>query len=132
MYRKLRIVESNYGRDFGWYVERDGRRLAALTEPWWEDQFWFSYRVEPLTDDPATLEELRSDGFWQRFDRLVFRSREFGTAIPYAFPGGIPGQTVRESGRVSMRGLYVPVRCYPWDSLLLWLWRRVKKAGRGR
>jgi hypothetical protein len=47
--RRLRIFETNYGREAGWYVEHAGRRVALLTAPRFEEMFWDSYRIEPLT-----------------------------------------------------------------------------------
>jgi hypothetical protein len=124
MYRRLRILESNYGRDFGWYVEAEGRRVAALTDCRWEDMFWDSYRLEPLTTDPA----LFSDDFWDRCDILVFCNREFGGVAPNAFPSLRAGSAARETGRVHMRGLYLVVPCYPWDCLFLWARRLLKQT----
>jgi hypothetical protein len=37
--RHLRLIESNYGRDSGWYAERGGQRLAVLTDCRWVDMF---------------------------------------------------------------------------------------------
>jgi hypothetical protein len=116
MYRHLRILESNYGRTSGWYVETEGRRVALLTDCRWEDMFWVSYRLQLLTAEP----ELFSDEFWDRCEKLVFRNCKFGEVAPYAFPALRAGSAVRETGRVLMRGLYLVVRCYPWDCLLLW------------
>ena len=54
MNRRLRIIETNYGRNCGWYVEVEGRKIARLSDPEFVDMFWDSYRLEPLTDDPKT------------------------------------------------------------------------------
>jgi hypothetical protein len=125
MNRRLRILQTDYGRASGWYVERDGRRLAALTDAREEEMFWDSYRLVPLTDDVGEVAELYSDGFWDDHKRLTFRSREFGEVPPNAFPGGKAGTALRATGRVCMRGLYLAVPCYPWDRLELWrLWQR--------
>lgn len=127
MYRRLRILESNLGRDHGWYVEVEGRRLAVLTDCRWHDQFWESYHLEPLTNDPAELLLLFTDDFWGRSRELAFRSREFEEAVPDAYPSINAGTVLKESGRLVVRRLYLDVPCYDWDSLLLWLrrlWRR--------
>ncbi len=48
--RRLRIFETNYAREAGWYVEHHGRRIARLTAPRCEEMFCDSYRIEPLTE----------------------------------------------------------------------------------
>lgn len=40
MNERLRIIETNYGRDCGWYVEVNGQKIARLVDPKWEDMFW--------------------------------------------------------------------------------------------
>jgi hypothetical protein len=102
--RRIRLFQTNYGREAGWYVERDGRRLALLTDPRWEDMFWYSYAVEALTEDSVEKERIVSDETWWHDLVLVFRSREFDIVAPTAFTG----LTVfTESGRVTMRALYL-------------------------
>jgi hypothetical protein len=50
--RRLPIFASYCGRQGGWFVEYQGRCLAALTDPRFVDMFWDSYRIEIVTDDP--------------------------------------------------------------------------------
>jgi hypothetical protein len=133
MYRRLRILESNYGRDGGWYVEVEGRRLAALTDPQYYDMFWDSYRLEPLTTDPAELEMLFSADFWDHCGGITFRSRAFGEVAPNAFPSLLAGAVLQQTGRLVVRGLYLPVPCYCWDWLLLelrrlWHWLNDRRS----
>jgi hypothetical protein len=105
--RRLRIFETNYGRDAGWFVEDHGRRIAQLTDPRITEMFWVSYRIEPLIDDPIEREELLNSP--ERWDacEFVYRSREFGQVAEYAFPAARP---FPESGRVLIRGLYLGIR----------------------
>jgi hypothetical protein len=58
MGKRLDIIDSNFGRDHGWYAELNDQRLAALTDPQRGDEFWYSYRVESLTNDA----ELKRNG----------------------------------------------------------------------
>jgi hypothetical protein len=126
--RHLRLIESNYGRDSGWYVERDGVRLAVMTDCRLEEMFWDSYLVEPTTDDPALNQRLLSD-FWEGNDwvGVEFVNREFPEVIAAnAFPGARP---IIEPGRILMRGLYCEtLKRRPWDSVVFW-WRRLQNAG---
>src|SRR5579883_2453895 len=101
---RLRIIASKYGREYGWYVEHDGRRVAVLTEPRWADLFWVSYTITPAVDDLQTAEMLDTYEFWTDGD-LVYRNREF------------PNQSIRAQailraggGEVTLRGLYLTIR----------------------
>lgn len=126
-YRRLRILETNYGRECGWYVERDCRRVAALTDCRWHDMFWDSYAVEALTTDPQEQRMLFADEFWNRFKELTFRNREFGAVATHAFPCIGAGTVLNRTGRLVVRGLYLVVPSYPWDRLLLWARRRRRR-----
>jgi hypothetical protein len=123
LHRRLRVFETNYGRDAGWLVERGGRCVAVLTQPRWKDMFWDRYIVEWITDDLAERHALESveDCLWWG-DRLKFRNRELGEIAEHAFAAGPP-----RDGSVIMRGLYLNRRGpWPWEWLLLWLrgWKR--------
>src|SRR5689334_19706275 len=111
MLRGLRILESNYGRDFGWFVEVEGRAVAVLTDCQWADIFWDSYRVDVLDDG----DEFFTDAFWDRCDRLAFRNREFGDVASLAFPCGHAGSMLKDTGRILVRRCYLDLRRYPWD-----------------
>lgn len=116
--RRLQIFETNYGRDGGSFVEHHGRRVAQLTDPRFADQFWFSYRIEPLTEDVAEQEELlNSPSRWLACE-FVYRSRQFGEVAESAFSAGQP---VGGPGRVLMRALYLGIDGPSfWERSLLW------------
>lgn len=121
--RELRIWETNFGREAGWYVERNGERIAMLIAPKWEEMFWVSYLLVPLTEDIDLRQRLRMDSFWNHAEAegVVYRNREFGTIARFAFPAINP---LRKGGRISMRMLYLPIGMgMPWDWLIVW-WRR--------
>jgi hypothetical protein len=128
--RRIRIFETDYGRNCGWYVERRGQRVAVLTDPRWEDQFWYSYRLEVVTDDPDLAARILTKAFWvgPESEHVAYRNREIGTIAPDAFPGGQP---FLEPGRLMMRGLYFPMG-EPWllDEIVLW-WRRRRRSNTG-
>ncbi len=73
---RLRIIEADYGRTSGWYVEIDGRKLARLVDPQFEDMFWITYRLEPLTEDSTDRALLNSAEFWHS-GKVVYRNCEF-------------------------------------------------------
>ncbi len=119
----MRIIESDYGRDFGWFVIRDGERIASLSDCQHEEMFWDSYIVEPMTDDPDLNRRLQS-AFWQgdEWSGCEFVSREFpDVVVRHALPAASP---ILESGRLLLRGLYCSeVTSRPWDWLFMW-WRK--------
>jgi hypothetical protein len=129
MNKRLRIIETDYGRESGWYVEVDGRKIARLVDPQWEEMFWDSYRLEPLTEDSEERAMLYSADFWHS-GKAVYLNVEFDVVAPFAFAGGSSDELstrLRETGRLSMGGLYLLVPSYPWDWLLLWFRRRWNK-----
>ncbi len=108
--RRLQIIESDYGRKHGWYLEYHGARLAVLMDPMWAEMFWVTYRIEPLTDDPRILDMLSSRLFWYS-DELTFRNRVFDDeVIDHAF-----GNPERSGNEVTMRSLYFFIK-----ELTLW------------
>ena len=111
--------ESGYGRSDGWDLELDGKSVAFMDEPQWEEMFWMSYRLTPTTDDPALKERLMSESFWKSDDwsKLAFRSRATGLVAENAFPAGQPFVGPQ---RVNMRALYVAIGGpLPWDWIVL-------------
>jgi hypothetical protein len=120
--RRLRVIESNHGRDHGWFLEHQGERLAVLSDWKYADMFWDTYRIEPVSDDPKVLARLRSDSFWGSCD-FVFRNRGFpDEVVDTAF--GAPGPS---DGEVTIRGLALPIRePSRWEAVRYF--RRIRKA----
>jgi hypothetical protein len=87
--RSLKIYHSDFGRNFGWFVERRGKRVAALVDPVWDvnNQFWHIYRLVALSDSPDELAELLTREFWDD-PGLVFENREFGARVHGALASG--------------------------------------------
>src|SRR5690348_6710815 len=102
---RLRLLETNYGRTAGWYIEHDGRRIATLTYLGPGEMFWDWYRLEPEVTNPADDALLDSKEAWRRF---VFRSRMCNRTT-WGFPaGGEPWPRNEDgTGSVCMRGLYL-------------------------
>ncbi len=101
--RERQIIASDYGRAGGWYVEHNGRRIALLSDPRYEDMFWVSYAIEPLTEDEEERRRLlESEEFW--LTKFVYRSRQFDEVAGNAFPALKP---FAGPGRVTMRALYL-------------------------
>ena len=105
MTRRQRILESNLGRDYGWYVELDGEVVAALVSPRPAGPSCDSYRLEPVTSDPAAQARLYTEAFWADANRLVFRNRWFGDVARRAVPCAGAGGTLQATGRLEIREL---------------------------
>ena len=115
--RRLRVWETDYGREAGWVIECHGLPIAILTDPRWEEMFWVSYRIEIVTDDPELRQRMITKEFWLNSEGLVWRSREFGEVAEFAFPAVSP---FPKSGRLTMRVLYLPIGGpWAWDRVVL-------------
>jgi hypothetical protein len=123
MNRRLEILATNYGRNAGWFVELNDRRVAILTDPEFFDMFWESYHVTPLTTDATESQRILTDRKWWLENRLVFRNRKFDEIADLAFPAG---DVFTESGRIIMRGLYLVIDPPNlWERIRLFLRRNV-------
>lgn len=123
--RRLRVFETNYGREAGWFVERDGHCVAILSDRRWADMFWDSYAIEWVTENPQERAEPIAEVpclWWGR--QLKFRNREINEVVETAFASGPPRE-----GRVFMRGLYLR-RSGPWPWEWPFVWMRRRKAGK--
>lgn len=110
----------------GWFIERDGRKVALLTDPQFVDMFWYAWQIEPLAEGQVEPAELLSPEFWDftHLPRTVFRSREYNVVAEAFWAGEDP---VR-NGRLVMRALYQPVRePWPWERVILWIRQRQRK-----
>lgn len=72
---RLSVFEANCGRNFGWFVEKQGRKLAALTDPHFEDQFWYSYFVAPITKNPVECAALHTSIRPTPYERVLLWAR---------------------------------------------------------
>ncbi|HEV2292467.1 MAG TPA: hypothetical protein VGR35_01345 [Tepidisphaeraceae bacterium] len=129
---RLRVWESGYGRSDGWDVELDGKPVAFMDEPQWEEMFWVSYRLTPTTDDPSLKERLLSESFWgansDEWSKLVFRSRATGLVAENAFPSIKPFVGPQ---RVNMRALYIAIgHPFPWDWIVLKVRSLMRRSAR--
>lgn len=103
---RMRVLQTNFGRDSGWFVELDGRQIGLLTDQCFAEMFWDDCALTPLVEEPAERERLMSDAKWWHTAGLKFRNREFDVYAEYAFAAG---SVFTDPGRVMMRGLYINV-----------------------
>jgi hypothetical protein len=77
------------------YVVFDGRRVAFLTDPQWEEMFWTSYQVVFFEEIPEFEE-----GWWRQDHRLEYVHAVTGEELP-AF-----GHFWEDTGRAILRGTW--------------------------
>lgn len=95
---------SDFGRRFGWFIERDGVRIGELEYVRWDDasQFWHEYRVIWRQSEDAVV----GPDAWMAA-RLVLRNRRCTDVVVDRFLTADYGD-----GRIAVRGASVPVeRC---------------------
>ncbi|MBZ5714829.1 hypothetical protein [Nannocystis pusilla] len=102
---RRRLKATDHGRSEGWDVLLADRVVAYLDDPRFEDMFWISYRVTPLTDDADLAARLLTPEYWRSDEgcTLTFRSRALGVFAPNAFAS----LGMDAPGRVAMRALYI-------------------------
>ncbi len=68
----VKIISNLFSKEKPWpvlqqeYLIKDGDRvLAKISQPYQNDQFWFSFLLVPLVTDESTLTQLYSDEFWR-------------------------------------------------------------------
>ena len=100
--RKQRESEaSDFGRRFGWFIERDGVRLGELDYLRWDSasQFWHTYRlIWRMPEDAVT----GSDAWIAA--GLVLRNRRYTDIVVHSFAVS----PERENGVITIRGAHVP------------------------
>jgi hypothetical protein len=94
------LRKSNYGRDFGWFVEFENQVLGELIEPIFADMFWMRYTVIIY---PNMENIIRNKEIWDEC-LTKFRNKKYNQYAENAF-----GNVIEENGKiyVSMRGLYL-------------------------
>lgn len=126
--KRLILRETNYGRETEWLIKHDDHVLARLMDPRRGDQFWYSYRLEVLTDDEEWQQRLLDETWWKGdgWTQVSFYNPVFEYHADHAFPA-----SHLLEGHISMRGMYVPKTglMMPWDFLILWWLRRYNGLG---
>ena len=120
------IAKASYGRDFGWFMERDGVVIGQLTDSRFEDMFWTSYAVEPLGDTEEQRRVVYDPSTW-REHWLTFRNRVTGDRVTSAYASGAPSEG---KPRVNIRALYLWPKLSWYERLQLWWWMRQRTRER--
>ena len=100
--RRRRAKETDYGRTFGWFVEKGKERLGELEYIRWDSfsQFWHEYRV--------TWEKEEAQAFEQNPDawiesHLSLRNRRYQQVVVTGFL-----TAPRTAGVIAVRSAFVP------------------------
>jgi len=46
---KSELEKSNWGRDFGWFIEFEGEKIGELVDAEFYDMFWVKYKIVPYS-----------------------------------------------------------------------------------
>ena len=98
--RQPRLAEeSDFGRRFGWFIERDGERIGDLEYIRWDEgtQFWHEYRLTWRRPEDAVV----GPDAWIAA-RLVLRNRRCTDTVVDAFLTSEEGY-----GVIAIRGAFV-------------------------
>jgi len=93
-------AECDFGRRFGWFIEKDGTRIGELDYLRWDSvaQFWHEYRVTWRSPEDAVI----GTDAWIT-SKLVLRNRHYTDVVVESFLIGAE----REGGVIPVRAAYV-------------------------
>jgi hypothetical protein len=92
---------SDFGRRFGWFIEKDGERIGELDYLRWDSyaQFWHEYRLTWHQPEDAVV----GPDAWIAA-KLVLRNRRYTDVVIDTFLTS----PERDGGVIAVRGAYVP------------------------
>jgi len=96
------LYKSNYGRNFGWYIEYKGQRVGELINVRNEDQFWHSYDLISLGEETDKI--LYKPENWE-YSNFEFRNKVLSLYAKNTFCSGMSPDFTK--ARIFMRHLYV-------------------------
>ncbi|BDS11383.1 hypothetical protein [Aureispira anguillae] len=101
--RAALLAESNYARNFGWYIELNGEIIGELIKCRFEDMFWDSYEIIPQNTAAKKIlfdsEKLLNSDF-------RFKNKRLNEYAPNAFLGGSQNLLLTKK-RIIVRALYL-------------------------
>ena len=101
----MNLKKSNYGRDYGWFIELDNEVIGELIDCQFIEMFWDSYLVKATSIGSQKI--LLNPKYWEEC-KFKFRNKETNDYVE-SF-GGVDSTTDFCSGkskRISMRSLYL-------------------------
>ncbi|MCD8418303.1 hypothetical protein J2Q11_11415 [Tenacibaculum finnmarkense genomovar finnmarkense] len=95
------LKKSNWGREFNWYIEYNGKIIGELINYKWKDMFWDTYIVKSFNEDYNQI--LTDSLFW---DNFKYKNQYYLQYVD-AFIAGGHKQNIELNERISIRGLYL-------------------------
>ncbi len=115
-FRRKRLAKAtDFGRKFGWFIEKDREVVGELEYVRWDEsmQFWHEYRVAWRSPDWAALWARGGPDAWLS-EKLVLRNRRFTDVV---IDHCLPARTSSDE-LISIRGAHVePERIVKDDKL---------------
>jgi hypothetical protein len=99
---KKELKKSNFGRDYGWYIEYDGKAIGELIDWKFTDMFWCDYKIVSLNNEWESI--LFDEKRWQNCE-FKFKNKVYNKYAENAFSGFAPGSLMKTK-TVGMRMLY--------------------------
>lgn len=98
------LLDSSYGRKYGWFIELDGRIIGELKNPKYADMFWVSYDIVALNNEEESFVNAHST--WDN-PKLRIKNKVMNEYAIYASPSISPNSENSMQGKVVIRGLYL-------------------------
>jgi len=100
-YKSKAAQESDFGRRFGWFIERSGQTIGELEYLRWDSvaQFWHEYRLIWRKPEDAVV----GPDAWASA-HLVLRNRHYTNVVVDSFLTS----PERADGVIAIRGAHVP------------------------
>jgi len=106
LFKKFRntqkLKKSNWGRNYGWYIEYEGEHIGELVDYEWKDMFWDSYILKSKHEKWNKI--LTDENSWNQLI-FKFKNKQHQQYATNAFAAIAPHITLNK--RISMRGLYL-------------------------
>ena len=99
---KKKLKKSNWGRDYGWFIEFEGKKIGELVDAEFEDMFWYKYKI--ISYDGFEKILLNSKN-WKE-SKFQFRNKHYNQYAKNAFSSPMLRKE-KDKYVISMRGLYV-------------------------
>lgn len=97
------LKKSNYGRDFGWYIEYQNNIIGELIYNKPLDMFWCSYDI--IAKDEKWEKILFNEKMWEDY-QFKFLNKKYHKYAENAF-SRFPPNHLKETKTVGMRMLYL-------------------------
>jgi hypothetical protein len=83
----------------------NGKQVATLCTPRWEDMFWCSYRIKPLDADAERI--VRDTKIWETVS-FIIKDSQGGIPNQHTFSGGYTDFCDGRTDRLTFRSLWPP------------------------